>query len=237
MQQSTPINENEDRVVSDDDPRPGRFISIEGTDGAGKTTQIGFIAEYLRTRAIPFVQTREPGGTALGEAIRELLLGRDDLAASARSQLLLVFAARNQHLEELVRPALARGDWVVCDRFTEATYAYQGGAGGIGFPAISTIENWVQGSLRPDLTLLLDLPVEDGLARVRQRGQSRDRFDTLEVAARHRIREAYLRLADDHPERIVLVDARPAMEEVSAQISRILTSRFGLSRDPRYNAD
>lgn len=211
---------------------PGRFISIEGPDGAGKTTQIRFICSHLAACGISCVATREPGGTPMGEAIRELLLGRVDLAATPRSQLLLVFAARNQHLEEYILPTLASGKWMVCDRFTDATYAYQGGAGDVGFDAVASMENWVQGEFRPDLTLLLDIPVELGLARVSERGDATDRFEAMEVAARRRIRESYLRLAREHPERIVVVDASARLDEVSARIAQVLNSWFELAQHP-----
>ncbi|KAA3633222.1 MAG: dTMP kinase [Proteobacteria bacterium] len=209
----------------------GRFITVEGTDGAGKTTQIEFVRDYLTSLGISCVLTREPGGTAIGEAIRELLLRRSDLHVTSRAQLLLVFAARAQHIEEIIAPSLARGDWVVCDRFTDATYAYQGGAGNLGFDAVAAVENWVQGTFRPDLTLLFDVPVETGFARVCRRGADGDRFEILGIEQKNRIRNAYLQLAERHPDRIVVIDAIPDIETVSSHVARVLDAHITRWRD------
>lgn len=204
----------------------GRFITIEGTDGAGKSTQLGFIRHYLESRGIDCVVTREPGGTGVGEAIRELLLDHVDLHITPRTQLLLVFAARMQHIDEVIEPALARGEWVLCDRFTDATYAYQGSTPEVGFAAVEVIEDWVQGTLQPDLTLLFDVEVEIGIARTRSRGVERDRFEGLDCGVKQRIREAYLQLASAHPQRIVVVDGSRAVEQVNAEVAAVLSARI-----------
>ncbi len=212
-------------TATGDPSRRGAFVTVEGTDGVGKSTQIALVLDCLRQAGVEAVATREPGGTPLGEAIRELLLSPRPLGAGARAQLLLVFAARAQHIEEVIAPALARGAWVVCDRFTDASYAYQGAAGGLGFAAVSEIEQWVQGDLRPDLTLLLDAPVETGLARVAGRGGHGDRFETLQLDAKRVIRDAYLERARQFPQRIRVIDAAVDIERVSERIREEL-ARF-----------
>jgi len=153
-------------------PAPGAFITVEGGDGAGKTTHLEFIANHLRAAGREVTVSREPGGTALGEILRTVLLGQGDgdAAISARAELLLLFAARAQHIDQVIAPALAAGRWVVCDRFTDATYAYQGGGRGLDARDITVLEEWMQAGLQPDLTLLLDVPVAVGQARVRARG-------------------------------------------------------------------
>ncbi len=210
----------------------GLFITVEGTDGAGKSTQIAHISELLNTRSIAHILTREPGGTGLGEAIRDVLLTRSDLDIDPHAQLLLVFAARAQHIGEVIEPALSQGKWVVCDRFTDATYAYQGGAGGLGFEAVSEIEDWVQGELRPDLTLLLDVPVEIGHARTGARGGQCDRFESMEIEKKHKIRQAYLELEKRYPERIQLIDAGQDVQTVSEAIETAIvnTGAAGLGK-------
>jgi len=200
----------------------GKFITIEGTDGAGKSTQSSIIVEHLESLGIPCIATREPGGTALGESIRQLLLDRGDLDITPAAQLLLVFAARAQHLAQVIEPALARGEWVVCDRFTDATYAYQGAGGGLGFDAVATIEQWVQGTLRPDLTLLVDVPVAVGAARSRKRGGDGDRFERLDRDSKERIRRAYLELARMYPDRIRTVDGSQDVETVRGRVVAII---------------
>jgi dTMP kinase len=217
----------------------GKFITVEGTDGAGKSTQIRHLEEFLRDRDVDCLVTREPGGTGMGEAIRELLLARGDLQATAATQLLLVFASRSQHLTEVIRPALARGEFVICDRFTDATYAYQGMAGGLGFDAVATIEQWVQGDLRPDLTLLFDVPLEVGLSRASGRGDSEDRFERMNIEskklirkarmnleAKKLIRKAYLELARLHPDRIEVVDASGGLEDVKSAMLDVVARRM-----------
>jgi dTMP kinase len=148
---------------------PGKFITLEGGEGLGKTTNQGFIGQFLRAQGIPVVLTREPGGTLIAEKIRQLLLQRDDEALTEKTELLLIFAARAQHIRHVIMPALQAGQWVICDRFTDATYAYQGGGRNLSSAAIEWLESWVQESLRPDLTLLFDAPVEVGMNRAEKR--------------------------------------------------------------------
>lgn len=196
-----------------------RFITLEGGEGVGKTTNLEFIEQHLAYRGIEFIRTREPGGTPLGEAVRDLLLGFQGMHAEA--ELLLMFAARAQHVREVIRPALEAGRWVVCDRFTDASYAYQGGGRGLDTAAIGFLENWVQEDLRPDLTLLLDAPLEVGLGRAKKRGPA-DRFESETLAFFERVRAAYLGRAERFPERIKRVDASRPLPEVQADIARHL---------------
>jgi len=200
---------------------PGRFITVEGTEGVGKTSNLDFIERLLREAGKDVVRTREPGGTELGETLRAILLdaGQDGITDDA--ELLLMFAARAQHLAEVIRPALAAGKWVLCDRFTDATYAYQGGGRGIPASRIAVLEQWVQGDLRPDLTLLLDLPVAAGLARAGERSEP-DRFEREQAAFFERVRQAYLERARQEPERFRIIDASPELPAVQAQIRQVL---------------
>jgi dTMP kinase len=207
----------------------GRFITLEGIEGAGKTTQLACAREFLEQEGQAVVVTREPGGTPLGEAIRHLLLDRRGAAMSADSELLLMFAARAEHLDRVIRPALATGRWVVCDRFTDATYAYQGGGRGVGHERIAVLEDWVQGAMRPDLTLLFDLPVPMGLGRLRARaGIDRfepDRFEHEEQAFFERVRQTYRDRARREPQRYRVIDAAQSKEEVRSRIREAL-ARF-----------
>ncbi len=199
----------------------GRFITVEGGEGAGKTTQLAFMREYLERAGQPVILTREPGGTELGEEIRTLLLGHrhDGMALSAET--LLMFAARAEHLERVIRPSLAAGVWVLCDRFTDATYAYQGGGRGLPAARIAMLEDWVQDSLRPDLTLLFDLPVAVGLARAGRRGAA-DRFEREDWAFFARVRAAYLTRASQEPDRYRIVDADRPVEVVRIEVETLL---------------
>ena len=199
----------------------GRFITLEGIEGVGKTTQAPVVADALRARGCKVVLTREPGGTALGERIRALLLDRSLPPMAASSELLLVFAARAEHLEKVVRPALAAGQWVVCDRFTDATYAYQGGGRNLPPATIATLEALVQENLRPDLTLLFDAPVDLALGRARARGDG-DRFESERAEFFARVRAVYLDRARAAPARFRLVDAAQPAETVSAQLRAML---------------
>jgi len=196
----------------------GRFITIEGIEGVGKTTNINSIRDYLEIKGIRHILSREPGGTELAEQIRQLLLTPREEKMSDMAELLLVFAARAQHLDTLVRPALEQGTWVVCDRFTDATYAYQGGGRGLDNRAIATLESLVQGSLRPDLTIILDIDPVVGLTRARQRGEP-DRFEQEALEFFGRVRAVYLRRAEQDPSRYLIVDAGQTLEQVQAQIS------------------
>lgn len=197
----------------------GKFITLEGGEGVGKTTNLDFIRNYLQKFGIQFLVTREPGGTPIGEAIRRLVI--DSQGISAQAELLLMFAARAQHIEEVIEPALAEGIWVVCDRFTDASYAYQGGGRGIDPKVIRFLEDWLQKGLEPDLTLLFDAPVEIGLDRARGRG-SLDRFETEIPAFFSRVRETYRDLARQWPHRIKLLDATQPLVDVQADIAKHL---------------
>ncbi len=195
----------------------GRFITLEGGEGAGKSTQLPLLAEWLRSRIDTVVTTREPGGSALGEEVRELLLGHRGQAMSADAELLLVFAARAEHLDKIIAPALNAGHWVLCDRFTDATYAYQGAGRGIEEDRIAAVEQWVQGALRPDLCIVLDIPVAEGMGRAGRRSQP-DRFEIEDRAFFERVRESYLRRAAVDSGRYVVMDARQSVERLQARI-------------------
>jgi dTMP kinase len=196
----------------------GKFITLEGGEGVGKTTNVPFIKDYLHSQNIPVVVTREPGGTQLAEKIRGLLLHSDGEEVTAHAEILLMFAARSQHLNHVIKPALAQGQWVLCDRFTDATYAYQGGGRGTPLEAIQWLENFVQDNLRPDLTLLLDVPIETGMARAKNRGGGLDRFESEQLHFFNKVREVYLQQAQQFPERIKIIKADQALAEVQKAI-------------------
>lgn len=201
----------------------GKFITVEGGEGAGKTTQLAFMREHLERSGHRVLSTREPGGTALGEEIRALLLGQHHDGMALTTETLLMFAARTEHLERVVRPALAAGRWVLCDRFTDATYAYQGGGRGLPLAKIAVLEDWVQGDLRPDLTLLFDLPIRVGLERAGRRGAA-DRFEREGTAFFERVRAVYLERATQHPDRYRIVDADRPVEAVRADVETFLSA-------------
>ena len=200
----------------------GLFITVEGGEGVGKTTNLAFIADYLRASVIELVQTREPGGTPLAEQIRALLLQARDENVAPMAELLLMFAARAQHLERVVQPALDAGTWVLCDRFTDATYAYQGGGRQLDVGVIADLERLVQGNFRPDLTLLLDLPVAEGLARADARGEL-DRFEQEQLAFFERVRGVYLERARRFPEQFHVIDASGSLAQVQGSIGKVLS--------------
>nr|WP_205297710.1 dTMP kinase [Pantoea sp. Cy-639] len=197
------------------------FITLEGPEGAGKSTNREYLAARLREQGVDVVMTREPGGTPLAERIRELLLAPSDELMAADTELLLMFAARAQHLAEVIRPALARGAVVLCDRFTDATYAYQGGGRGLSVERIAILESFVQGELRPDLTLVFDLPVEVGLARAAARGRL-DRFEQEGQAFFEAVRQAYLQRAARQPQRYSLLDAAQPLAAVQLAIDALV---------------
>lgn len=199
----------------------GKFITLEGGEGAGKSSNIPFIEAYLKERGINLLMTREPGGTQLSERIREILLDRQEQHMTGDTELLLMFAARAQHLAQVIQPALARGQWVICDRFTDATYAYQGGGRGIARERIAVLEQWVQGDFRPDKTLIFDLPVTTGLARAGQRSRP-DRFEQEELGFFERVRDTYLQRANTAPHRYAIIDAAPELPAVQSQIAAVL---------------
>jgi dTMP kinase len=204
----------------------GKFITIEGGEGAGKSSMMTRVADWISQAGHQVIRTREPGGTVLAEKLRDILLDQNNLALCGQAELLLMFAARAQHLEELIRPTLERGDWVLCDRFTDATWAYQGGGRGLPRENIAVLEKLVHGDLQPDLTLLLDLPVEQGLQRAYERSQA-DRFEQESVAFFERVREAYLDRAQAAPERFAVIDASKEIEDVWSQIRRVLRENLG----------
>lgn len=198
--------------------RPGLFITVEGVEGVGKSTNIEFITQYLSNAGVTVVSTREPGGTPYAEAIRELLLSHQQEGVDPLAELLLVFAARAQHLAKKIKPALEQGHWVLSDRFTDATFAYQGGGRGLSLQAISELERLVQGDLQPDKTLLLDLDVQIGLQRARSRAEP-DRFERENSAFFEAVRSAYAARVKDQPERFAVVDAAQPLAAVQAQIA------------------
>ncbi|HBM85126.1 MAG TPA: dTMP kinase [Halieaceae bacterium] len=206
-------------------PSRGLFITVEGGEGAGKSTNIAGIQAYLQSRGVDLVVTREPGGTRLGEDVREVLLRPREEPVVPMAELLLLFAARAQHVEDVILPALGAGKWVICDRFTDASYAYQCGGRGMPASAVRALESLVQGELRPDYTLLLDTPVDTGLERVRGRGDL-DRFEREELAFFQRVRETYLQLARESSGRYHLVDASQPLEGVQARIEEICEELF-----------
>lgn len=199
----------------------GRFITIEGIEGVGKTTNIEFIENYLRQRDIILLSTREPGGTPLAENIRTLLLDTREEKVDGVTELLLMFAARAQHVSTIIKPALARGEWVLCDRFTDSSYAYQGGGRKIPLQQIEQLEELVLGAFGPDLTIILDLPVEQGLQRAEQRS-AKDRFEQEEQMFFNRVRQVYLQRAKKYPLRCRLVETTPALEEVHKALAKVL---------------
>jgi len=201
----------------------GRFITLEGIEGAGKSTVARLVRDWLVARSIPVILTREPGGTPLAERVRQVVLERGNEQLSPITETLLMFSARGIHLENLIRPALARGEWVVCDRFTDATRAYQGSGRGVDPAWIDSLAAAVHGGLQPDCTLLLDLSPAVGLARARQRsGVAADRFEAETEAFFARVRAGYLELARREPRRIRVVDAAVPLAEVEAQVTQAL---------------
>ncbi len=202
-------------------PQRGKFITLEGTEGVGKSTNLEFIRNWLQSQGIPLVVTREPGGTPLAEEVRQLLLSPRDEPVDHKAELLLVFAARAQHLAQVIRPALERGDWVLCDRFTDATFAYQGSGRGLPVSMIMELESMVQEGLQPDLTLLLDIDVETGLARASARGDM-DRFEREAVEFFQRVRGGYRARMEASPWRFALVDAGQELPAVQADIEQVL---------------
>ena len=199
----------------------GLFITLEGGEGAGKSTNATWLATYLRRQGKSVVVTREPGGTEVAESIRQLLLSPELPAMQADTELLLMFAARNEHLQRKILPALEQGTWVICDRFTDATYAYQGYGRGIDLARIAKLEDWVQGSLRPDYVLLFDLDVETGMKRALARGRA-DRFEQEQQAFFERIRAGYQQRAQQLPERYAIIDAALPLVEVQTQLQQVM---------------
>lgn len=196
----------------------GKFITLEGIDGAGKSTHLAYIRQLIEARGVSVIQTREPGGTPLGEALRELLLTRD---MHADTELMLMFAARAEHLRMRILPALERGEWVLCDRFSDASFAYQGGGRGVDRARLSALERWVQDEFQPDLTLLFDIDPELALAR-REHARAADRFEAEALEFFTRVRAAYLDRAREFPQRFRVIDASVSMEVIRAELARIV---------------
>jgi dTMP kinase len=204
--------------------RTSQFITLEGIDGAGKSTHLPWIAGRLEATGHPIVTTREPGGTPFGEALRSLIL-REPMTHD--SEALLMFAARREHLDRVIRPALARGDWVLCDRFTDATYAYQGGGHGVDRARIRELEQWIHGDCQPDLTLLFDVPTlvsRERLDRAQAEGRALDKFEREAGAFFERVRNAYLERAHDDPRRFRVIDSTRPLEDVRATIDEHLAT-------------
>ncbi len=204
----------------------GQFITIEGIEGAGKSTQVAFIKEQLESQGKQVVITREPGGTEISEKIRELLLAPMPTAMEIDTELLLMFAGRAEHVGKVIRPALERGDWVICDRFTDASFAYQGGGRGVPRERINILADWTLKGLKPNLTFLFDLTVELGLERVIARKKGIDRFEQEKVDFFERIRDSYLESAQLEPERIKIIDSSQSIDYTRAQLSVHLKALF-----------
>lgn len=201
---------------------PGKFITVEGIEGVGKTTIVQYVAELIRSESIALKLSREPGGTPIAEAIREVLISDsfdDDMASD--TELLLMFAARAQNIAEVIKPALAANQWILCDRFTDASFAYQGGGRGIPSERIAVLETWVQADLQPDVTLLLDAPLEIALERARQRSAA-DRIEAEDEAFFARVRQSYLDRAAAYPERFHIIDAGQSLEHVKAAVKQVI---------------
>ena len=199
----------------------GRFISFEGIDGAGKSTQHAWLVEYLRRQGKTVVATREPGGTPLGEKLRVLLLAEP---MHLETEALLMFAARREHLALVIEPALARGDWVICDRFVDASFAYQGGGRGLAWEKLQSLRDWVLGDLQPDLTLIFDAPVEIAQKRLHAATANPDRFEQEQAAFFERVRAAYLRIATENPQRVRLIGATQTPENINKTLERIIAT-------------
>ena len=201
----------------------GKFITFEGIDGAGKSSHVGWLAELLQQRGLAVHVTREPGGTELGEKLRELLLHQ---SMHLETETLLMFAARREHLAELIEPALARGDWVICDRFSDATYAYQGGGRGLERHKLQQLEQWVHGHLQPDLTLLFDLPLDVARERIALASRVLDRFEQERADFHERVRQAYLERWHSSPGRIHVIDAQGSIETIRKSLEDVISSIY-----------
>jgi dTMP kinase len=199
----------------------GRFISFEGIDGAGKSTQHAWAVDYLRAQGRTVVATREPGGTPLGEKLRALLLSEP---MNLETEALLMFAARREHIAEVIEPALARGEWVVCDRFVDASFAYQGGGRGLSWEKLESLAQWVLGDLQPDLTLIFDAPVAIAQQRLHAATANPDRFEQEQAAFFERVRAAYLRIAAENPDRVRLIDATQTPNHINKVLENIIAT-------------
>ena len=200
---------------------PGKFITFEGIDGAGKSSHVDWLADWLRSRGLSVRVTREPGGTELGEKLRALLLNEE---MHLETETLLMFAARREHLAQLIEPALAAGEWVICDRFSDATYAYQGGGRGLDRHKFLALEQWVHGHRQPDLTLVFDLPLEVARERIALANRHLDRFEQERAEFHLRVRLAYLERARQHPERMRVIDADQPIQKIREELEDIVSS-------------
>ncbi len=207
--------------------KQGKFLTIEGTEGVGKTTNMAFVQSFLEKKGVDLLVTREPGGTPLAEELRELLLAKRDELVDPTAELLMVFAARAQHLHQVIRPALEQGKWVLCDRFTDATYAYQGGGRGLSLDTIAKLEQLVQGELRPDMTFILDIDVELGLERAGRRGEL-DRFETEAISFFERVRAQYRLRAEENPSSYSIINAGQELAGVQSDLSLALDQLLAL---------
>jgi len=202
-----------------------KFITVEGIEGVGKSSNIQFVAECLKEKGCEVVLTREPGGTPIGERIRDILLAEFKDKTLAETELLLLYAARLQHVEHVIKPALREGKWVICDRFADATYAYQGAGRGVDFKMIDRLHEWTLGSFRPDYTLILDAPVEVALGRI-QHNRVLDRFEKEKATFFEKIRQYYLSRAAQNPSQYVVVDASKELTDVKESLANIIASRW-----------
>lgn len=209
----------------------GKFITVEGIEGLGKSTNVQYIQDYLAKKNISSIITREPGGTAMAESLRGLLLEPREEPMSAETEALILFAARAQHLEQVIKPALISGEWVICDRFTDATYAYQGYGGELAIDQIALLETFVQKELRPDLTIVLDASVSIAFERVKARRQGVDRMEQKSLNYFEKVRQGYLTLAEKFPERIKVVNANQSLEDVQHSIDAVLQAFLVLEYD------
>ena len=205
--------------------KKGMFITVEGGEGAGKSTCLEYIKQLLQEKGINSVFTREPGGTDLGEEVRGILLNKKHMGMASDTELLLMFAARAEHIDKKILPEVNNGRWVISDRFTDATYAYQGAGRGIDPQRVGVIEDWVQGELRPDMTLLLDLPVEVGMERASKRGEL-DRFEVEQMSFFERVAAIYRQRAQNEPDRFRVIDASKTIPEVQEQIKLVFEEKF-----------
>lgn len=200
----------------------GKFITLEGTEGAGKSTNLIFIKDWLSNHNIDVLTTREPGGTEIGEAVREILLNTNHTEMTPETELMLMFSARNQHIQEKIIPALEAGKWVVSDRFTDASYAYQGAARGVEYQRIAELEQWVQQGFRPNMTFVFDLSIEEGMKRVKSRGEQTDRFEQEQKSFFEKVRKSYLHRASQSPKKYKVLDASNSLNHVQQQIEQTL---------------
>jgi dTMP kinase len=208
----------------------GKFLTVEGVEGVGKSTNVDFLAAAIKAQGFDVICTREPGGTPMAERIRQMLLEHGEEPLPDIAELLLFFAARSLHISNTIRPALDAGKWVICDRFTDASRAYQGSGRGLDMQRINLLADWVQEDLQPDMTLLLDAPAEIGMQRAEQRGAT-DRLESEQISFYKRIRAGYLALAKAHPERFVVVDAARPLQEVQVSITAALDKIFSNNLD------